>query len=120
MRGFLMKITGYSRQQLTRLIRKYNTTSHIYHRQCRSNGFTKTYTKKDVVLLVEIDKRHNNLCGHATKKRFERAYKLEFNPLYENLSTVSVSQIYNMRHLHIRIHVDHSFASMLITFFIKI
>ena len=97
-RRFLIKITGYSRQQLTRLIRQYNTTGHITHKPSRSNGFSKKYTKTDVRLLVEMDKRHENLCGHATKKLFERAYVIESNEEYKNLSVVSVSQIYNMRH----------------------
>lgn len=74
---FLIKMTGYSRQQLTRLIRQYKVTGCILHKPNRSNGFTTKYTKTDLTLLVEMDQRHDNLCGHSTKKLFERAYTLE-------------------------------------------
>jgi len=32
-----------------------------------------------MTLLVEMDKRHENLCRHATKKLLELAYLLESN-----------------------------------------
>ncbi len=95
---FLMKMTGYSRQQLTRLIRQHKVTGNIVHKPNRTNGFTTKYKKTDLTLLVEMDQRHDNLCGHSTKKLFERAYTLEKNRVYKNLSTISVSHIYNMRH----------------------
>ena len=39
--GFLMKITEYSRQQITRLIQGYVKTGKVSWKPCRSNGFRK-------------------------------------------------------------------------------
>ncbi|MBT6457141.1 MAG: integrase, partial [Gammaproteobacteria bacterium] len=40
---YRLKMTEYSRQQLTRLIKKYTKTGKINWLPCRSNGFTKKY-----------------------------------------------------------------------------
>ncbi len=95
---YLQKVTGYSRQQLTRLIRQYKDTGSIKWRPCRSNGFTTIYDKKDIKLLVEMDTRHEDICGHAIKKLMERAYKTFEQQEYETLAKISVSHLYNLRH----------------------
>ncbi|MEI6858453.1 MAG: hypothetical protein V5788_01460 [Shewanella sp.] len=71
---YIRKITGYSRQQLTRLIKQYKEVGKIQWRPCRRNGFSTTYGKNDIKLLVEKDIRHEDICGHAIKKLCERAY----------------------------------------------
>ena len=73
---YIRKVTGYSRQHLTRLIKQYKDVGSIKWRPCRSNGFSTTYDKKDIKLLVEMDTRHEDICGHAIKKLCERAYNL--------------------------------------------
>ena len=52
---YIRKVTGYSRQQLTRLIKQYKEAGSIKWHPCRSNGFSTTYHKKDIKLLVEMD-----------------------------------------------------------------
>ncbi|MFT7009115.1 MAG: hypothetical protein ACJAXJ_003663 [Colwellia sp.] len=71
---YIRKVTGYSRQKISRLIKQYKDVGIIKWRPCRSNGFSKTYDKKDIKLLVEMDTRHEDSCGHAIKKLCERAY----------------------------------------------
>ncbi len=54
MSRYLQKVTGYSRQQLTRLIKQYKDIGSIKLPPCRSNGFTTIYDKKDI-LIAGVD-----------------------------------------------------------------
>jgi len=94
---YLRKITGYSRQQLTRLIKQYKEVGSIKWQPCRSNGFSTIYDKKDIKLLVEMDTRHEDICGHAIKKLCERAYDKFGQEEYQRLANISVSHLYNLR-----------------------
>jgi len=95
---YLRKVTGYSRQQLTRLIKQYKDSGSIKWQPSRSNGFSTIYSKKDISLLVEMDTRHEDICGHAIKKLMERAYNNFDQQEYETLANISVSHLYNLRH----------------------
>jgi hypothetical protein len=68
-----MKISGYSRQQLTRLIAQYRKTGRIRRRQRTVSGFKQKYTEQDIRLLAAMDERHDTPCGTAIKKLCERA-----------------------------------------------
>jgi transposase InsO family protein len=94
---YLMKVSGYSRQQVTRLIAQYRKTGRIERRQKTVRGFTTKYTERDIRLLVEMDKRHDTPCGHRIKKLCERAYKLFGEAKYANLASISISHLYNLR-----------------------
>ena len=94
---YLVKMTEYSRQQLTRLIKKYTETGKINWAPCRSNGFTKKYTDTDIVLLAKTDQLHDTPCGHAVKKLCERAYDVFDDKAYQRLTDISVSHLYNLR-----------------------
>lgn len=95
---YLIKVTGYSRQQITRLIRLYKDDGRIKWHPCRSNGFSKKYEKKEITLLAEMDARHEDICGHAIKKLIERAYNKYEQQEYQQLANISVSHLYNLRH----------------------
>jgi hypothetical protein len=94
---YIRKITDCSRQQLTRLIKQYKEVGSIKWHPCRSNGFSTTYDKKDIKLLVEMDTRHEDICGHAIKKLCERAYDKFEQEEYQTLANISVSHLYNLR-----------------------
>jgi transposase InsO family protein len=94
---YLLKMTEYSRQQLTRLIKKYSKTGKINWTPCRHNGFTKIYTDKDVSLLAKTDELHDTPCGHAVKKLCERAHDVFDDKAYQRLTNISVSHLYNLR-----------------------
>ena len=94
---YLIKMTEYSRQQLTRLIKQYIKTGKINWTPCRSNGFTKKYTDNDIVLLAKTDELHDTPCGHAAKKLCERAHDVFDDKAYRRLTEISVSHLYNLR-----------------------
>ena len=61
----LMKVSGYPRQQITRLIRQYREEGRIRRRQRTINDFTRRYTSEDIRLLAETDRlRHLERAGH--------------------------------------------------------
>ncbi|MFT5047005.1 MAG: hypothetical protein ACI8UP_003988 [Porticoccaceae bacterium] len=93
---FFMKITEYSRQQITRLIQSCSRTGKLSLKPCRSNGFKKKHTAADITLLAKMDERHDVPCGHSVKKLCERAYTLFDDNRYANLAELSVSHLYNL------------------------
>jgi hypothetical protein len=94
---YLLKMTDYSRQQLTRLIKQYTQTGKINWTPCRHNGFSKKYTDKDILLLARTDELHDTPAGPAVKKLCERAHDIFKDKAYQRLSTISVSHLYNLR-----------------------
>jgi len=48
MKRYLIKVTSYSRAQVTRLIKQYSSTGYIKHKPAISNGFTGKYTNDDI------------------------------------------------------------------------
>jgi hypothetical protein len=94
---FLMKMTGYSRQQITRLINQHKRSGRIQWQPCGSNGFSRRYSQEDIRLLALMDERHDTPCGHAIKKLCERADRIFGENEYQNLSQISVSHLYNLR-----------------------
>ena len=94
---YILKMTGYSRQQLVRLISQHKETGWVGRRQKPRSIFPKIYTSEDVILLAETDKYHNTLSGPATKKLFERAYLVYNDKAYIRLAKISVSHLYNLR-----------------------
>jgi len=94
---YIIKITGYSRQQITRLNKQYRECGILSRRQSTKSGFHQKYTGQDINLLVKLDELHDTISGPATKKLCERAVKLYGQQEYERLSNISVSHLYNLR-----------------------
>jgi transposase InsO family protein len=94
---YLTKISGYSRQQLTRLIAQYRKTGRLRRRQRTVAGFKPRYTERDIRLLAAMDERHGTPCGPAVKKLCERACGLFEQMEYTALAAISVSHLYNLR-----------------------
>ncbi|MBS0352255.1 MAG: transposase family protein [Proteobacteria bacterium] len=95
--GYLRKVTGYSRQPLTRLIKQYKTDRKIGANRKPRHVFPHRYQQNDILLLAKTDACHQTLSGGATKKLFERAYTLYGDLNYERLSQISIAHIYNLR-----------------------
>ncbi|NJR72485.1 MAG: hypothetical protein HC782_05740 [Gammaproteobacteria bacterium] len=93
---YLMKLSGYSRQQLTRLIKQHKTTRTCVRKQQTRRGFSRRYTQADILLLVETDELFDTRCGAITKTFCERALA-QGDARYERLATISASHIYNLR-----------------------
>ena len=96
-RRFLIKVTGYSQQQITRLIKQYSDTGYIRWRCAKNNGFNRKYSEKDVRLLADMDKRHDTPSGAMIKKLCERAVDNYGEKEFESLSKISISHLYNLR-----------------------
>lgn len=96
-REYLQKGTGYSRSQLTRLLKQYGSQHWIGKRGVVRNKFPRKYGREEILLLVKTDEAHQTLSGAATKKLFERAYGIYNDNQYKRLSKISVSHLYNLR-----------------------
>jgi hypothetical protein len=94
---YLIKISGYSRQQLTRLIAQYRHGGRLVRRQRTTQGFSRRYTNADIQRIAFLDELHDQPNGFALKKLCERAYCLFNDSDYERLATISVGHLYNLR-----------------------
>ena len=94
---YLMKVSGYSRSQVKRLIKHYRETGRLVPRQRTIRGFARRYTKADIRLLAAMDERHNTPNGLTLKKLCERAYEVFGQAEYARLAGISVSHLYNLR-----------------------
>ena len=95
--AYLRKITGYSRQQLTRLISRYVRGIRLPLPRTKRHVFKLTYTRADTILLAQLDVSHEHLNGLATKKLCERAYLVYKQEAYKRLAGISISHLYNLR-----------------------
>ena len=95
---FLIEVSGYSRQQLTRLVARALEAAPLVKRYRASRtSFGRTYTEADVRLLAHTDTLHGTLSGPATRKLMERAYRSFGEQCYERLARISVGHLYNLR-----------------------
>lgn len=94
---YMLKVTGFSDAQITRLIARNRTQGCINVQKGTRNRFPRFYTKQDVELLAEMDNLHDRLSGPATKELFQRAYLLYGDLRYERLKHLSVAHLYNLR-----------------------
>lgn len=95
---FLERVSGSSRQQLTRLVKRGCEPRRLAKRDRASRpSCARTYTRADVLLLADTDTLHGTLSGLATKKLMERAYGVFGDARYARLATVSVAHRYTLR-----------------------
>ena len=95
---YIERMTGLSRQQITRLVKRYCQSGQVI-KKCGSprNGFCRRFNLTDTILLAEIDALHGTLSGPATKKLMERAFLVFNDARFERLASISVSHLYNLR-----------------------
>jgi len=94
---YLMKVTGYSKAQIKRLIQQYVKSGSVKIKVARRNGFKRTYTEVDIRLLASMDERHGQPSGAVLKKLCERAHKRFGQTGYQQLAGISVAHLYNLR-----------------------
>ena len=94
---YLQRVSGYSRQTVTRLVAQYQATGKLRRRQRTVAGFVRYYSDEDARLLAELDELHATPCGAAAKKLCERMYRVYGDERFEVLSHISVSHLYNLR-----------------------
>jgi transposase InsO family protein len=95
---YLERTTGYSRQQITRLVKRWSEGQGLRKRyRVPQNGWARKFTDLDVALLAETDALHNTLSGPATVHLMRRALERYGDTRYERLATISVGHLYNLR-----------------------
>ena len=86
---FLLQVTAYSRQQLTRLTHQYLEAGVIQQRKShKPAGFKHKYTATDIVLLAKMDERYDTPSGAVIKKLCERAFSVFDETEYENIANI--------------------------------
>ncbi|MCU7880709.1 MAG: integrase, partial [Candidatus Thiodiazotropha sp. (ex Lucinoma aequizonata)] len=95
---YLERVSGYSRQTVTRLVTHTVRTGKIQRHQRTVMGFQLYYTTQDAQLLAKLDELHGTPCGAAAKKLCKRIYRVHGDARFEYLSHISVSHLYNLRH----------------------
>ncbi len=100
-RRYIEKVSGYSRAQVCRLIRRYNQRGQLRKSPCKRHRFPKKYTLTDIALLAKTDELHDYLSGPATKKIMEREWAVYGHLDFRNISRISVAHLYNLRRSHL-------------------
>lgn len=95
--AYLCRMSGYSRQQITRLIGRYGKQGKLIWSVTPAKGFVSRYRAEDVRLLAEIDALHDTPSGPAVKKLCERAWQRFGDLRFERLAGISVAHLYNLR-----------------------
>lgn len=96
--AYMQRLTGYSRQHLSRLVAQYRDTQSLRLRDRASRtSFARKYSAVDVALLAELDTLHDTLSGPATKVLAQRAYRQFGDLRYARLQEISVSHLYSLR-----------------------
>jgi transposase InsO family protein len=95
---YLQRLTGYSRQHLSRLLARYRQTKTLSPGSRASRtSYAHKYGPEDVALLAELDRLHDTLSGPATKVLLIRAHRHFGDARYARLAGISVSHLYNLR-----------------------
>jgi len=96
--AYVGRVSGYSRQQLTRLVHRWREQGTQRWQVWPMQGFSRRYTREDIRLLAEVDALHDTPSGPAVKKLCERAWQRFGDTRYQRLAGISVSHLYNLRH----------------------
>ena len=96
-RQYLIRVTGYGRAQVARLIREYGETGQLRARPSSRRKFPVRYTRADIELLASVDTAHQGLSGAAVRRLLQRGLEVFQDPAYEHVAGISVSHIYNLR-----------------------
>ena len=107
---YLGKVTGYSRAQVTRLVRQYRRTGRLERRHYRRHRFPRHYSRRDMELLARTDDLHSHLSGPATKRILERECHVYGHEEYKSIAGISVAHLYNLRRKNIQRGIDRSFT----------
>ena len=113
-RGFLNKVTGLSRAQVTRLIGGWMRTRRVEAQAVSRGRFARRYTAADIGWLAAVDAAHEDLSGPAVRRVLEREYQVYGKPEFERLAGISASHIYHLResvtYQNCRVRVQHTQA----------
>lgn len=96
--AYMQRLTGYTRQHLTKLIGRFRHERHLRPvTRASRTSFTRRFGPEDIALLAQLDALHNTLSGPATKVLLRRAWQSFGDARYAKLAGISVSHLYNLR-----------------------
>ncbi|MEO8975426.1 MAG: integrase [Casimicrobiaceae bacterium] len=96
--AYMQRLTGYTRQHLTKLIGRYRQEHHLHPvTRASRTSFKRRFGPEDIALLAQLDALHNTLSGPATKVVLRRAWQSFGDTRYAKLAGISVSHLYNLR-----------------------
>jgi transposase InsO family protein len=96
-RRYLGKMTGLSRAQTTRLIRRYMATGQVRIAPRQRHRFPRRYTEADIALLARVDEAHETLSGPATRRILQREFHEYGKSEFQQLAGISNGHLYNLR-----------------------
>ena len=96
-REYLLRMTGLSSSQLTRIIFIKRKTGRVFLSSTARHRFPHKYSPTDIAYLIKTDNAHNRLAGPATKEILRREYNVFNRKEYSNIQKISCSHIYNLR-----------------------
>jgi transposase InsO family protein len=95
---YLGKVTGFSKKQLKRLIKKWKGGKLLAAAtQVNRHKFSTRYGPTEIALLAKADEALSFPNGPALKESLLREYEVFQKEKYELISKISVSHIYNIR-----------------------
>jgi hypothetical protein len=94
---FLANVTGRSRAQMTRLVRRWTDHRRVEPKMVKRACFARRYTAGDTACWSKVDAAHEDLSGPAVLCIMGREFRVYNKPEYERLAGISVSHIYNLR-----------------------
>ena len=97
LRGYVERMTGFSRAQSTRLIASYVKAGRIVPKPSLRPRFQRRYTLADVELLASVDRAHEQLSGPATRHILKREFEVYGKSEFERLAKLSNGHLYNLR-----------------------
>ena len=97
LRRYIMRMTGISKSQLTRLINEYKQRGTLKPKVYERHKFEKIYTKGDIELLADLDNAHECLAGPATINIIKSDYDNFRKTEYKRLRNISISHLYRLR-----------------------
>jgi hypothetical protein len=94
---YLVKLVGYSKGHVKRLIQKWYKGILVWNDSKNRNKFPIKYSPEDIQRLIDTDVAHGCLNGKTTKDILRREFEVFGDESYRNISQISISHIYNLR-----------------------
>ena len=98
-RRYIVKVTGLSPAQLTRLVADTPRPAPWWTcaRATAGDRSRRRYRPIDIRLLAEVDQAFGQMSGLATCEILRRAFEVHGDPRFERLAGISRSHVYNLR-----------------------
>jgi len=98
---YLITMTGYSEEQIDKLIWRKKKTGMIRIMQRTQHRFPKTYSVDDIALLSEVDVSESFRNGNAVRKTLRDMYETYGDKRFKRLSKISTSHLYRLRRTNV-------------------